>query len=745
MANEKDRILKKEPKIYQKYKPSDEEKRVHDWVYDRYETMKSSQDRLDAQKVWETSRTQWEAKRIRKEHMAEWQSDHYVPLTTAIVETALAEMTDQSLRPLILPRGSEDAPRSMVMSNTFTYTWEISNGDSELYNVEKDALICGTAIAQEYYFKDRRLIQNLKTEVDGKEKYEEVEVFDYDDCYMETVRLEDFFVDEKARDFVGPYAARDCIRRYIMDIEDFKLFFNGETWNPMDRVKLVQPGGDVEYYDRYKPPEGINKENEVEVLWYWSRKPFDALYIVANDIVIKMGPNIYKHKQLPYARAVDVKRPHSFYGKGEAELLESTNNEINTLRRMIIDRNHLDIFKMFFIPNTMTLNDEDLIARPSGAIPVDDPNAAKAIEYGDIPRSVDMSIKLLTDDSTIATGIDPRSASLPSPGTATEAAILKESALKRIRMKMRGLERDFLIQIARLRVSNIIQFYSQPKLEKIVGEADTQEFKQQVADLRSRGLLEVVGGKAYEKQFRSIRLEDKKIDIDVSGNPVEKPASGVNFFELRPDYFVPIYGSYDIKFSAGSSLPISKPLMQSKAMEMYDRLIQLAISGVAYDPAKLGDYLLKVNDLNPQDFKVQEQTDQVVTEDRAVASAELATIENEQMMQGQPIPSTAYSSPVHTQIHTEFMNSPAFQEIPPEDPINQIFADHVMGEIMAQSGRGAEGQSAQGGQLPPRPQSQVPPEAGRKKLVGDQSGGNRQLQDTLPSLIQGGGMVPKGI
>ena len=47
--------------------------------------------------------------------------------------------------------------------------------------------------------------------------------------------------------------------------------------------------------------------------------------------------------------------------------------------------------------------------------------------------------------------------------------------------------------------------------------------------------------------------------------------------------------------------------------------------------------------------------------------------------------------------------------------------------------------------LPPRPQGQSPVESQRKALVGDQSGGNKQVQDTLPSLIQGGGMIPPGI
>jgi len=737
--------IDKKPKIRSEYKPTDKEAEALERVYTRYQNMKDSSDRIEAERKWDKAAKQWEAQRKEREKGNDWQSNHYVPLTTAVVETALAEIIDQTPQPLILPRSSEDQHKATVMSHIFKYTWDVADGDSELYNVEKDALIYGTGIAQEYYLKDRRLVRHLQLNKKGKEEFVEEEVFDYDDCYMETVKLNDFYIDEKARGFDGPYAARDCIRRYIMNIDDFNIFFNGDVWNPLDNAKYVKPGGDTEYYEFYKPPQGIDHSKEVEVLWYWAKKPDDTLMIVANDVVIRNGPNIYRHKQLPFARVVDVKRPHSFYGKGEAEILESTQDEINTLRRMVIDRNHLDIDKMFLVSNNLGLNDEDLIARPHGMIPSDNPNDAVPIEYGDIPRSVEMSIKLLGDDATISTGIDPRSASLPTPGTATEAAILKESALKRIRLKMRLLEREFLVRIARLRVANIIQFYSQPRLEKIVGQKGTQEFKAEVAKLAQQGMVEVIEGEPFKKEFKEIRLENKELQFDEVGNPIERPINGNSFFRLKPEYFIPVArGGYDIKFAAGSSLPISKPLMQSKVTEMYDRLIQLAIAGVGFDPVKLGDQLLKVNDLNPDDYKIEKEVQQDVPEARLQQEVELAMRENELMMKGQNVPPTPYASPAHTQLHAEFMNSDVFQALPNESTIIIMFIDHVIGELIAQTGRNQAGTTAEG-TLPPRPQDQQSPEAGRTKLVGDQSGGNQQIQDTIPALIQGGGQVPSSI
>ena len=713
------------------YHPTGKEKEIRDFVYDRYMAMKSSKQRLDAEKVWEKGRKQWEAMREDR-GLDEWQSNHYVPTTTAVVETALSEIIDQSPRPLILPRGSEDVPRATVMSKIYDFTWEIADSDLEFEDIVHDALVCGTGIGQEYFHRD---VRKLKTTLKkgSKTEWEEEDSLAYDDCYLENVKLEDFFVDENARGFRGPYAARDCIRRYIMDIEDFKLFFKGSTWDPLGNAKYVEPGGDTNYWEKYTPPTGISMENKVEVLWYWSIKPNDALNIIANDVVVLAGPNPYKHKELPFARAIDVKRTHMFYGKGEPELLESIQDETNTFRRMIIDRNHLDIDKMFYGTSMVNLSDEEVIARPHGFI--QSPGEIKPVEYGDIPRSVELSLKHLEDDGTIVTGINPRAQALPTTGTATEAAILKESTLKRIRLKVRRLEREFLTRIARLRVANILQFYPQPKLEKIVGEEATKVFEGEIAKMKEGGLnetenLQKVGDEIFKKNTREIRLENQEFVPSADGSEgydLRSTNKTFTFFPLKDDAYIPSKGAYDIKFAAGSSLPISKPLLQSKTTEMFDRLAPLAQLGV-YDIKKLGDALIKINDMNPADF-APDQPQVKDSEQRLTMALELANIENKAIMAGKPVTPMPYAPPAHTMIHIEFSGSPEFQELKSNDPRVQAMQDVVVGEITAQSQREAGGGQGQG---------KVP---GAMEAPTAFEGGNRQLNDIMPDKLQGGEQV----
>lgn len=728
---------KKEAKIRDSYQATPEELEVIKHVYDRKYEMESSPDRQDTMKdldKWERQyegRMGWKDRDAKKE---EWQSRHTVPLTLSIIETALSEITDQTIRPLILPRGTEDEAKARIMQRIFDYAWEVSDSDMLEYEAIKDALTNGTAITQEYYLKDMKKV----TSQNSKGKETEKDVAEYEDVMGEIVKLQDFYVDERARGFSGPYAARDCIRRYIMNIDDFKQMFQGDTWDKLGNAQYVKAGGDTNYYEYYQPPQGINHDKQVEVLWYWSRSPKDRLIIIANDVLIVNGPNPYKHKQLPFVRWVDIKRTHRFFGKGESELLESIQDETDTLRRMIIDRNHLDIDKMFLVSDRLAFSDEDLMARPHGMIPVGDINAAKPVEYGDIPQSVDTSLRNLSDDSVISTGINPRAQSLPQAGTATEAAMLKEATLKRLRLKVWLMKRESLTRLARLRVANILQFYPQPKMEKIIGDGDTKAYENEIARLKNQGMLVEDGEDMYKASFRTIPLENEEMDFDVkTGEPKLNTKSGRSFFTAKPEYFMPLArGGYDIKFDSGSNLQISKELMMSKDLEYFDRMFQLmqVVPG-AYDPVKLGDMITRSYQKDPNALK----PDQAVQDDESQRLEQmimLAGLENKQMMQGRPVPPTPYSSPAHTRVHIEFMDSDEFQKsFPAEDPRTNIFTDHVVGEIMAQTGRaqGSGGQPPEG--AVPTEEQGGPVQSNASNGVTNRPGGMAQPQNRASDIL----------
>lgn len=731
-------MAKDKAKINKDYKPTDKEQDLREYVYKRKQQMEDAKERADAEREWDRGDVAWEAFRKERE---DWASNYYVPLTTSVIESILSEMQEQIPEPFVLPRGEEDKAKVAVMQSIYEYANDVSNFKYEMRNVMRGSLIHGTSIAQEYYLHDSRIVKDIeglfkkstksnkkRKEFDGKER----RVVEYDDVMMEWINPWDILVDETATEFNrGPNKARDVIRRFNTNYDSFKAFFmNDPNWDHLNNARFVKPGGDPDYYQFYKPPMGDNSDN-VEILWYWSRYPEDQLVIVANDVVLRMGPNIYKHKQLPFAKAVDVTRLGKFYGKGEPALLDSIQEEVNTMRRMIVDRNHLDIDKMFLVPNTFTGTEDDLIARPHGMIPSEDTNAVKPVEYNDIPLSVERTLRSINEDKVSVTGIDDRFQSVQkTPSTATEAAILKESTLKRIRMKLDQYKDGFLYDVGRMRLSNILQFYKQPRLEKIVGQKGTDEYKKKVAKLAANGMLEVRDGEMFEKRFRQITLKDKELVPNEKGEIISRKKPGINFFEAKPEFYMPSTSGYDVKFESGPELPVSKPLMQTKVQEMFDRLMPLAASGnSAYDPDKIADALVDINGFNPEEFKKEEAVeDEMIQENRLQMLIDLAGQENKLVSTGEAIPEfgTPFASPQHTEIHIAFLRSDVMKNVPQD--VYQALVKHIVGELMAQEQR-AGGQPQQGGQ-PGLPEST--------------SGIGQGNQDILPARIEGGNQVPTG-
>jgi len=682
------------------YQPSEQngEKKDLEYVYRRIQQMKDARAASGIETKWDSWQKQYDGYRIPRK-VDEWQSNIVINTTAGIVESQLSEVIDQNYRPRYLPRGSEDAPRATVMNAINDYTWEVGMADVEVYKMTSEAFVLGTSIGQEYYRKERRIVQQImNTKKNGQQEFKDVEINDFDDVFLEHVRLQEVWFDEYGRSMNGTYAAKDCARRVIMDIDDFKNFFKGPVWDKYNNAKYVNPGGDVNYYEYYKPSEGIDHSRQVEVYWYWTTRETpgrpnvqDGLYVVANDVMIVRGPNPYNHKRLPFVRQVDILNAATFYGKGESQLLESIQEEQTTLRRMIMDRNHLDIDKMFLLSNRETdLSDDDLIARPHGVINVEDVDNIKPLEYGDIPASTFKSLEMLGDDAIRITGQDDRMQSVQSPTTATQAAILKEATLKRLRTKIWLLRNLTLYNVGLLRESNIRQFYSVPKVEKIVGQKGTDNYYSRVRDAYQSGRLQMKNGVPYEEKYKTIRLSNQKLNVSKEGVSLVK-SKEPTFFEATPELITPMYGSFDVKISPMPSIPVSKPLMQEKISAMFDRLVQLP---QIYDVQKLGDAVLEAHDYDPDEFKPEKPIQEQLSSNLVGKSLQVAQVENQEIMSGKDLPPTPFAMEPHTEAHIAMINSPEMMQLPSDSPILASLVRHIQGELQAQQQRAG----AMGGQ-----------------------------------------------
>lgn len=660
-------------------------------TYRRFALMKASRQMNGREEKWKQWERQYEAWRPPKG--LNWQSNIVPPFTTSVVESALSEMVDQNLMPHVGARKPEDVPKATTVNFIKDYSWDVGYGDIELYKAIKQQLILGTTFWQESYLQEKQTVKMLvhydpKT---GKEKYEEVQLMDYDDVYGEAVNLWEIWFDPDCRSInTGPYKAQDAIRRYIMHIDVYKNMFVNSRWDKFKLAQFVKPSGDTNYYQFYQPPQGIDRGSQVEVLFHWIRQP-DMLVIVANDIPFYLGPKPYNHKKLPFARGVDILNPWDLYGKGEPQMLESIQDELTTHRRMRLDRQKLDIYKMVFISNRETIADSDLIPAPMKPVYVDDPANIKFAEYGDVNPSAYKEEALLKEDGVRVTGIDDRAQSVSSKaGTATEAAILKEATLKRLRTKIWLTSKTLLTEAMQLRVPNIIQYYQVPKVHKIMGKDAIEKWmKIRQADMDGR-LLES-HGEFFEQEYRTIVTKNKKLERIGKGKVVVKDQRGEHFFMVTPDVLIP-ENAFNYKLSAEPTVPLSRPLLQQKVGEfMQHPIIMAAFQNGYYDINKAADKLTEINDFDVDDFISNKEAspdgdmEPLIDPEKMM---EYASKENEMMLSGADLPGTPFSTPEHTLTHVEFMKSPEFRGKATAEIIGN-FVSHIQWEEAMQQTRTA--------------------------------------------------------
>lgn len=682
--------------INKTYIPDEEESQAREHVYKRYSEMKQGREKYD--KHWDDWRLQWEGWKPERNKL-DWRSNIVAQLSTSIVETLMAEIQQYDIEPPIKARGYEDQIKAEIMKEAVKFSKQQGDFKIEEEDIKKEAFILGQAFGEELYWNDKREVRFVKTKVEKGKKivYEDKQtVFTYDGMYLEHVPCDDMFFDESAKSINrGRGQANDAIRRYVMFYDAAKDFLSDPRFNNRDNLQYVRPGGDVgsftEYYQYYQPTGRIDADDEVEVLFYWAKRP-DTLVVVANDVVVHMGPNIYNHKMLPFVQAWDIRRTGSLYHKGEMELLESIQEELTKNKRMRLDRLHLTIDPMYLVSRRDNISETETLARPHGVIEADDPNSVKELRTSDTPQSAYKEEEYLLREAQRATGVDDGAQAVQRQSiTATEFAGLRESTLKKVALKLWHIHNGFHVSHTRLRVANILQYWTQEKMKLVLGEGRSDYYQQLIQQQIEKGMIVKKGGDMFFQSYPTIRTSGRQI-IRKGGQVSIKEAKGEHYFTVEPRDIIPYYHGYDIVYDGTPEIPLTKTLRQTKAAELSDRVLPVALSGVGgYDAGKIMDWLVRENGVDPDTFK-QVQQDQQGADQLAQAQAE-----NAQMFKGTKLSPTPYAVPQHTQIHTAFMKSQQFQQLdfnnPRDKQIIDAFTEHVQGELLAQENRQGEGQA----------------------------------------------------
>lgn len=671
--------LDPQPQLNDKYNPNKRRRYIRRTLYQRYYWLRNDPLRVAVEADWELADKEFNMW-VETKDPDNWHADLHLPDAFAAIQSQAQETVERKARPSLISTEESDEPFTEFGNSLLNYNMNATGYDYQYYLGKLNASSRGTSFLKDYWRTEKRNVKLPESlDKDGNITYKEQEITDFDDDYTQWVPNEFIFIDEKATSIDE---AVDGFEREIINIEEFHRKYGNKPG--FFDTQYVIAGGDVSNRSFFQLPQDITNQ-DVEVLHYMNRST-DAYWCCANNITIYDGPLPSYHKELPWTPLYQYRVPGQFWGMGIPKVIHYLSEERRSIRNLNMDRQKLSIQKMFLHNSSFDIDDEDLVTRPHGLISVDTggqplSSAIVPVEYGDVPASYFKTEEILLEDIRRAHGIDDRIQGVPAGGTATEAAILKESSLKRVNLISITNEMDSVVRIGRLKWSNIQNGYTTARIESITEDNEEKE----------------------KKVYRTVSIPGKKFEIvDENGKKSLRMSDvqGASALTLKKKFAKYIEGNYDVYVDAEIFTPISKAIDQTKKTEMFSLMLSnpatlalLDLNGAAAD-------VLKVNNIKPENWLKQSMG----KEDMQM----LAESENMVMFAGQPLSGTKDATEDHTLVHLMFTKTQEFLSAPHQ--IQQIIMDHILQEHDANPATGSSADLLSAYGLAPQPGAAgVPP------------------------------------
>lgn len=628
-------------------------------IWERYNEMKDDDLRREAQKQWDLGDKMyrlWTPERDARD----WRADIALPDGFSAVQSHMQETINLRPRPVIKPTDSSDAPLERFASSVFNYAMDTTEFDQETYKARNASAIRGTAFTIEEYRYETRDVQMPTSFEDGELKYEKKTITDWDDVYTRFVENEQVFFDPNAED--AKYGI-DCARVEVIPYDVFKTLYenNGNMMN----VDKVVPASDVpKEVGFFKVAEGVG-DQDVELIHYWN-KLTDEYGILANSIVIRNTPLPSMHKELPVDVWTFYPIPGQIYGMGIPYIIHTLVEERRSIRNMSLDRQKMHIAKMFIVNDLFDVSEEDLTPRPHGLIRMNTNGlplnqSIMPLEYGDVPGSSLRMDESLKEDERRAHGMDDRPA-LQQGGTATEAAIVKESAQQRINLINTLSNWNTLVGLGKKKWSNIQFYYKGQRMQRIFEDG-------KFVDKKEYRTIKVDG---YE--YKLVGDPEKGETVQLSTEKVQ----GWSSFKMNPSYAQFMDRNYDIIMDAEAVPVVSKAIKRAQVNEMFGQIAGNPLFSRFLNLESSLRRMVILNDESPADWLMGDGMSRE-------QQRQQAQMENEIFLDMDAngrifvLPGTPNATEAHNEVHLDFTNSQAFEKM--SDAVKQAMTNHIQEEI----------------------------------------------------------------
>lgn len=499
------------------YNPSNADKEVIKRVYDDYSYMRNLRNNKykyfndrSLEDYIEDSQLRLNGYVPTREEQGKesWQSNVFHPITKNKFKATLAAVALDVPQTVIVAQNDKqdrDTTRAELIKNLVRFSYDQENKEEQVFFEAWEASEKGTVIVYDGYLKSsskKKIIKSYDPET-GEIETEEQEVETENGCVNFIVPLMNLYIKDWNIFDIQKQSALCWIDK--MDVDTFKKEFGKypKFKDVAEGIQLTQKGeNDTFFYEEWK--DRVSEEEPVEVIRYYN-KGKDEFVVIANGVKLFESPLILGKKKKWYPFAKTVFEPFAtdfFYGNSLPNTLMGEQDVINALFNMALDKTYKSMAPALLIGNTNKddFDLEDQNTTIDTKIYVQDINQVREMPITGVNQS---DVKMI---DIISRGLDLSSVDSNQQGvagrgvTAREVVIANENA-----KKLKGILYMFLkslwIQKIKLRIMNIMIYYTQPKVKNILGEGgktknildDFQNFAVEDVDLSNgaKGIMDI--------------------------------------------------------------------------------------------------------------------------------------------------------------------------------------------------------------------------------------------------------------
>lgn len=411
-----------------------------------------------------------------------WQSNVFHPVTKNKFKAMLAAVALDIPSVRIAAQneeGRKDQDRADIMKNLISFSYQNDEKELQIFFEAWEAAEKGTVVVYDGYLKakaKRKVVTSYDPET-GEVETDEEEVETDNQCVNYIVPLMNLYINDWTVFDIQKQPCLHWVERMTMEafMQEYGKFPKAKKVKTKDQIakanlslKNEQDTFFTEWADR------VTEEEPVEVVKYYN-KLNDESIILANGVEIANTPLLLgkKKKWYPFAKTVfEPLGTDFFYGNSLPNSLMGEQDVINALFNMALDKTYKSMAPALLIGNANKddFDLEDQNTTIDTKIYVQDINQVREMPITGMNQGDIKMIEMISRGLDLSS-VDQNQQGVAGRGvTAREVVIANENA-----QRLKGILYMFLtslwIQKMKLRIMNILIYFTQPKAQKILSES----------------------------------------------------------------------------------------------------------------------------------------------------------------------------------------------------------------------------------------------------------------------------------